>query len=93
MATCSVPTASHNTLAKAIAVDELWRCQVCKSFVRRDRMLGPCRVCKRRTCTYCYRVCDKCLRIVCMEDIETKEVWVQGTMTRMKLCEGCRTRC
>ena len=56
-------------------------------------MLGPCRVCKRRTCTYCYRVCDKCLRIVCMEDIETKEVWVQGTMTRMKLCEGCRTRC
>jgi len=67
----------------------LWECETCKSIVRRDQINGVCETCGRRTCIQCQRVCDKCKRIFCIYHVEAREVWRQGTLDRIALCERC----
>jgi hypothetical protein len=69
--------------------DELWECEVCKSIVRRDQLEGKCNICGRRTCVYCYRICEKCQKVFCFNHVRRVEVWRQGVLTRMLLCKNC----
>jgi len=47
-------------------VDEAYVvCQSCDSVIRRDEVRGNCRVCSKKTCVACSRICDECLKIVC----------------------------
>jgi len=69
--------------------DELWECDICGSIVRRDQIEGACNACRKRTCVYCYRVCERCQRTFCFNHVRKAEVWRQGTLTRMLLCEKC----
>jgi hypothetical protein len=68
---------------------ELWECVTCKSIIRRDQVEGICWLCGKRTCVYCHRVCERCKRIFCMNHVETKEIWRQGVMSRIMLCDNC----
>jgi len=67
----------------------LWNCETCGSIVRRDQIEGNCGACNNKTCIYCHRVCERCKRIFCMHHVEVKEVWRQGSMNRVCLCEIC----
>jgi hypothetical protein len=69
--------------------ESLWECEVCSSIVRRNNIDGICYTCKRRTCINCMRVCERCKKIFCMDHVEVKEVWRQGKMNRVLLCDIC----
>jgi hypothetical protein len=64
-------------------------CESCGSVVRRDEVRGNCRVCGRKTCIACARICDECLRIVCQNCIKTREVWIQSSLYLRKICDFC----
>jgi len=68
---------------------KLWECETCGSIVRRDQIEGVCGICGKRTCVYCHRVCERCKKIFCMNHVQSKEVWRQGAMSRVALCENC----
>jgi hypothetical protein len=68
----------------------LRECETCKSIVRRDQINGVCKLCGRRTCIDCKRVCDRCGQIFCTYHVKTKELWSQGTLSRIALCESAR---
>ena len=68
---------------------ELITCPSCGSLVRRDQIRGFCRVCGKRTCVICMRVCDSCLRIVCPSCIRLRAVWKQNKLYLMKICDYC----
>lgn len=69
----------------------LLECEICKSIIRREQIDGVCETCGKRTCTHCQRVCERCRQIFCMYHVETREVWSEGIMSRVLLCERCRT--
>lgn len=69
---------------------ELLRCEICGATTERGRLFGDCGICGRPTCAQCCRVCDGCSRIFCMIDLSVKDVWTQGVVRRMKLCERCK---
>jgi hypothetical protein len=64
-------------------------CESCGSVVRRDEVRGNCRVCGRKTCVACSRICDECLKIVCQKCIKTHEVWINGSLYFRKMCDFC----
>ena len=68
---------------------KLWKCEVCGSIVRRDQINGKCCVCGRRTCVNCRRICQRCQRVFCMDHVQLREVWRQGRLERILLCESC----
>lgn len=69
--------------------DELWECGICRSIIRRDQIEGACDICGERTCVYCHRICERCQKVFCFRHVRKVEVWRQGAMTRMLLCENC----
>ncbi len=69
--------------------NELWQCETCSSIVRRDQIEGKCNTCGKRTCVYCYRVCERCQKVFCFNHVRRVETWMQGNMSRMLLCENC----
>lgn len=64
-------------------------CKSCESIVRRDEVRGNCRVCSKKTCIACSRICDECLKITCQNCIKTREVWINGSLYLRKMCDFC----
>ncbi len=65
-------------------------CNICKSPIFKEQERGPCNKCQVRTCVYCNRVCDVCLKMYCWNHLTTEKVWLQGHMQLLKLCEPCK---
>jgi len=71
---------------------DLWICESCGSTVRKDQIRARCAVCGKRTCVVCARVCDSCKKIVCPDCIRLREVWRQGKLYFMNICDSCWKR-
>ena len=68
---------------------ELVSCRVCGSMVMTSQIDGRCHTCGKLTCQNCYRICEGCTRIFCMNHIETKIVMRQQKPFLHRLCQGC----
>jgi hypothetical protein len=68
---------------------ELISCRVCGTLALPHQIDGRCHACGKLTCQNCYRICEGCTRIFCMNHIETKIVMRQQRPFLHKLCERC----
>ena len=69
---------------------ELICCESCGSIVKREEVRGNCRICDRKTCIACMRICDECLKIVCPNCIMSRELWRDDKHYFRKVCKNCR---
>lgn len=66
-------------------------CEVCKSYIFREQLRAPCPKCDKRSCIYCSRMCDICLKIFCFDDVQVRKVTMPaGGVQLMKVCEFCK---